>query len=263
MIERRAPRRDTHRSSATLAAWPGLLIAAVLVWAMVTTEADLSRLGAAGPRLLDFLARMIPPDFTIWPEVWQGLQETLRIAVIGTFGGVILSAILGPLAADTIAPRWVTRPVRAALALMRAVPLILVAMLMVSAVGLGPLPGILAIVLHGTGMLAKFYAEAIEDVDRAPVAALDSTGATMLQRLRFAVWPQMAPVVLRDTIFRFELNLRESLILGIVGAGGIGFYIQTYIRSFQYPKAATVTLAVVAIVIVIELVNAALRRRVS
>ena len=103
----------------------------------------------------------------------------------------------------------------------------------------------------------------IEDVDRGPVAALESAGASMLQRLRYAVWPQMAPTILRDTIFRFELNLRESLILGVVGAGGIGFYIQTYIRSFQYQKAATVTLAIVAVVVAIEILNAALRRRVS
>lgn len=244
-------------------AWPGLLIAAVLLWAMATADVDLARLGASGPRLADFLDRMMPPDLSVWPEVTRGMLETLRIAVIGTFGGVILSAILGPLAASTITPPWVHGPVRAVLAVLRAVPLILVAMLMVSAVGLGPLPGILAVILHGTGMLAKFYAEAIEDVDRAPVAALESAGASLLQRLRYAVWPQMAPTILRDTIFRFELNLRESLILGVVGAGGIGFYIQTYIRSFQYPKAATVALAIVAVVVAIEIVNAALRRRMS
>lgn len=244
-------------------AWPSLVIAAAFLWALTTTEVDLARLGEAGPRLGDFLARMAPPDFSIWPEVARGLIETLRIALIGTLGCIILSAILGPLAAATIAPVWVHGPVRALLAVLRAVPLILVAMLMVSAVGLGPLPGILAIILHGTGMLAKFYAEAIEDVDRAPVAALDSAGATLLQRLRFAIWPQMAPVIVRDTIFRFELNLRESLILGVVGAGGIGFYIQTYIRSFQYQKAATVALAIVAVVIAIEIVNAALRRRMT
>ena len=82
-----------------------------------------------------------------------------------------------------------------------------------------------------------------------------------MARLRHSIWPQMAPVVARDTIFRFELNLRESLILGIVGAGGIGFYIQTYVRSFQYDKAASVTLAVIVMVITIETINVALRRR--
>ena len=132
---------------------------------------------------------------------------------------------------------------------------------MVGAVGLGPLPGIIAVAFHATGMLAKFYAEAIDGVSRAPIAALESAGAGPLARLRYAIWPQMAPVVARDTIFRFELNLRESLILGIVGAGGIGFYIQTYVRSFQYDKAASVTLAVIAMVIAIEAINVALRRR--
>lgn len=250
------------RYRALPAAWPGLAIAAIVLWALATTEADLARLAASPARLADFLARMWPPDPSVRGEVWRGLMETLRIAIIGTLGSVVLSAVLGPLAASTLAPPVVTRPVRAVLAILRGVPLILVAMLMVGAVGLGPLPGILAIMLHGTGMLAKFYAEAIEDVAPAPVAALESTGASLLQRLRFAIWPQMAPAILRDTIFRFELNLRESLILGVVGAGGIGFYIQTYIRSFQYEKAATVTLAVLAIVLAIEAANAALRRRV-
>jgi len=252
-------RPETRRSS--FVPWSSFAIAVVVVWALATTEADPGRLAAAGPRLADFLSRMWPPDLSVWPEVWQGLTETLRIAILGTLGCVVLSAVLGPLAASSLAPDWVTRPVRALLALLRGVPLILVAMLMVGAVGLGPLPGILAVVLHGTGMLAKFYAEAIEDVDARPVAALESAGASLPQRLRYAIWPQMAPAILRDTIFRFELNLRESLVLGVVGAGGIGFYIQTYIRSFQYPKAATVTLAVVAIVILIETLNAAIRRR--
>jgi phosphonate transport system permease protein len=133
-------------------------------------------------------------------------------------------------------------------------------MLMVGAVGLGPLPGILAIAFHATGMLAKFYAEAIEGVDRAPMEALESAGATFLQKLWFATWPQMAPDIVRDTLFRFEMNLRESLILGIVGAGGIGFYIQTYVRTFQYEKVATLTIVVVLFVIVIEVANNAIRR---
>jgi len=139
----------------------------------------------------------------------------------------------------------------------------LVAMLMVGAVGLGPLPGILAITFHATGMLAKFYAEAIDNVAIGPVAALESAGASSLQKLRYGIWPQMAPVILRDTVFRFELNLRESLVLGIVGAGGIGLYIQTYVRSFQYEKASTVTLAIVALVLLSELVNTLLKKRFS
>jgi phosphonate transport system permease protein len=102
--------------------------------------------------------------------------------------------------------------------------------------------------------------QAIEGVDRAPLEAIDSAGATFLQKLRFGAWPQMAPDIVRDTLFRFEMNLRESLILGIVGAGGIGFYIQTYVRTFQYEKVATLTIVVVVFVVAIELANGAIRR---
>ncbi|MDA7429179.1 phosphonate ABC transporter, permease protein PhnE [Primorskyibacter aestuariivivens] len=241
--------------------WAGLFVAGVLLWSLITTDVELSRLLSAGPRIADFFGRMFPPDPTIMDEIWKGSAETLRIAILGTLGAVFFSVPLGILASETMVSAAVHRPVRTVLAFIRAIPLILVAMLMVGAVGLGPLPGIIAVAFHATGMLAKFYAEAIDGVSRAPIAALESAGAGPLLRLRYAIWPQMAPVVARDTIFRFELNLRESLILGIVGAGGIGFYIQTYVRSFQYDKAASVTIAVVIMVIAIEGINVALRRR--
>lgn len=241
--------------------WAGILIAGVVLWSLISTDVQLSRLLSAGPRIADFFGRMFPPDPTIMSEIWKGSAETLQIAILGTVGAVILSVPLGILASETMVSAAVYRPIRTVLAFIRAIPLILVAMLMVSAVGLGPLPGIIAVAFHATGMLAKFYAEAIDGVSRAPIAALESAGAGPLLRLRHAIWPQMAPVVARDTIFRFELNLRESLILGIVGAGGIGFYIQTYVRSFQYDKAASVTIAVVIMVISIEAINVALQRR--
>jgi len=243
--------------------WAGLLVVGVVLWSLITTDVELSRLLSAGPRIADFLGRMFPPDPTVMDEIWKGSAETLRIAILGTVGAVILSFPLGILASETMVSATVHRPILTVLAFIRAIPLILVAMLMVGAVGLGPLPGIIAVAFHATGMLAKFYAEAIDGVSRAPIAALESAGAGPLLRLRHAIWPQMAPVVARDTIFRFELNLRESLILGIVGAGGIGFYIQTYVRSFQYDKAASVTIAVVIMVIAIEALNVALRRKVS
>lgn len=237
------------------------LVSGAIVWSFMTTDVEMSRLMSAGPRIAEFFGRMFPPDPTVMREIVKGSAETLRIAILGSLGAVILSAPLGILASETMVSPVLYRPVRMLLAFVRAIPLILVAMLMVGAVGLGPLPGIIAVAFHATGMLAKFYAEAIDGVSRAPVAALESAGAGPLVRLRHAVWPQMAPVVVRDTIFRFELNLRESLILGIVGAGGIGFYIQTYVRSFQYDKAASVTLAVVIMVVAIEALNVALRRR--
>jgi phosphonate transport system permease protein len=110
-------------------------------------------------------------------------------------------------------------------------------------------------------MLGKFYAEAFENADRAPLEALQSTGASWLQTIRFGAFTQVAPDLARDTLFRFELNLRESLVLGLVGAGGIGFYIQLYIRAFQYDKVATLTLVVLAMVIATEQLSVWIRRR--
>ncbi len=161
----------------------------------------------------------------------------------------------------TLAPTWVHQPIKWTLATIRSVPLILLALMFVSAVGLGPFPGVLAVALHSTGMLAKFYAEAFENARSGPLEALDSAGANWLQRVRFGVLPQVAPDLARDTLFRFELNLRESLILGLVGAGGIGFYIQLYARSFQYEKVATLSLIVLVMVVGVEQISVALRSR--
>jgi phosphonate transport system permease protein len=259
-----ADRRERAREGQVLRQWwmqfsLSITLALLIVWSWTGSEIDLGRLAQSGGRIVDFLARMVPPDLSVLPVVVESSAETLRIAILGTCGCIVFSVVLGLLAAETLTPAWVNRPIKALLAVIRGIPLILVAMLMVGAVGLGPLPGILAIAFHATGMLAKFYAEAIEGVDPVPMEALDSTGATFLQKLRFGAWPQMAGNIVRDTLFRFELNLRESLILGIVGAGGIGFYIQTYVRTFQYEKVATLTLVVVAFVVLIELANGAIR----
>lgn len=236
-----------------------LTVGALVVWAWVASDIDTQRLADSGGRIADFLDRMFPPDWSVLPTVVDASLETFRIALLGTVASVLLSLVLGILASRSVTPPFVHVPLKWLLAAIRAIPLILVAMLMVGAVGLGPLPGILAIAFHSTGMLAKFYAEAIEGIPAGSLAALDSAGATWLQKLRFGAWPLVAPDLVRDTLFRFELNIRESLVLGLVGAGGIGFYIQTYVRTFQYDKAATLTLVVVIFVILIELLNHVVR----
>ncbi len=235
-------------------------IGIVVVVAWHDLGIDTSRLGASGGRLLEFLQRLVPPDLSVLGIVTQAAVETMEIALIGTAFSFILSVPLGLLAAGTVTPAWVHVPVKWLLAAIRGIPLILVAMIMVGAVGLGPLPGVLAIAFHSTGMLAKFFAEAFESVDNRPLAALSSAGASAIQIHWFGTLPQIAPDLLRDVMFRFELNLRESLVLGLVGAGGIGFYIQTYIRSFQYQKVATLTIVVLIMVIFIEIITYGLRR---
>ncbi len=248
-----------HRTSD----WSGFMVSAsvgaLVLWAYVASDIDTGRLAESGGRIGAFLDRMFPPDWSVLPTVVESSLETFRIALLGTAVSIVLSLILGVLAARTVTPPFIHLPLKWLLAAIRAIPLILVAMLMVGAVGLGPLPGILAIAFHSTGMLAKFYAEAIEGIPSGSLAALDSAGATWVQKLRFGAWPLVAPDLVRDTLFRFELNLREALVLGLVGAGGIGFYIQTYVRTFQYDKAATLTIVIIVFVVLIELLNHVVR----
>jgi len=236
------------------------VIAVLVAWAWHGTEFDPAKLGEGLPRLAEFFTRMVPPDLTVAETVALSTVETLQIALLGTVLSAVASLVLGLLGAANLTPPWVHQPVKWLLGALRGIPVILLALIFVSAVGLGPLPGVLTIAVHATGMLGKFYAEAFENADPMPLEALQSTGASWLQTIRFGALTQVAPDLARDTLFRFELNLRESLVLGLVGAGGIGFYIQLYIRAFQYDKVATLTLVVLAMVIATEQLSVWVRR---
>jgi phosphonate transport system permease protein len=238
-----------------------LVILALIVWAWHGTGFDPGQLAGSLPRLAEFFARMVPPDWSVAQTVVEGTLETLQIALLGTALAVVASLVLGLLGAANLTPAWVHQPVKWLLGILRAIPLLLLALIFVAAVGLGPVPGVLTIAVHATGMLGKFYAEAFENADPAPLEALDSVGASWAQKIRFGALTQVAPDLARDTLFRFELNLRESLVLGLVGAGGIGFYIQLYIRAFQYDKVATLTLVVLLMVVAIEQLSVWIRRR--
>ncbi len=233
----------------------------LVAWSFTGLDFDLKRLLTSFPRMAEFIGRMFPPNMSVAKTVFSSTVETLQIAFTGTVLSAIISFPLGLLGAENLSPGWVHQPVKWILGILRGIPIILLALMFVSTVGLGPFPGILAIAIHSTGMLGKFYAEAFENARPGPLEALDSAGANWLQKVRFGVLTQVSPDIVRDTLFRFELNLRESLILGLVGAGGIGFYIQLYIRSFQYDKVATLTIVVLVMVVIVEQLSVAIRRR--
>ena len=138
------------------------------------------------------------------------------------------------------------------LGLIRSIPIIVVAMLFVVAVGLGPFAGALAIAFHSIGMLGKFYAEEFETADQGIINAVGGTGATWNQTMRFGLLPQCVPQVVAFTIYRFEMNFRDATFLGLVGAGGIGYYIQLYVRGFQYDKVAVLLLVIIVVVALID-----------
>lgn len=238
-----------------------LLFIGLIAWAWRGSDFAFGKLIVGLPRMAEFFSRMVPPDLKVAATVLQATGETVQIALLGTVLSAVVSFFSGVLAATNLTPAWVHQPVRWVLSILRAIPMILLALVFVSTVGLGPFPGVLAVAFHSTGMLGKFYAEAFENARRSPVEALDSAGATWWQRVRFGILTQVAPDLARDTLFRFELNFRDSLVLGLVGAGGIGFYIQLYIRAFQYDKVATLTIVVLLMVVMVEQISVAVRSR--
>lgn len=194
----------------------------------------------------------MPPDWSVTGLVSRSIAETLLITLVGTALAMIVSLPLGFLAATNISPPWISHPVKWFLGLIRSIPLIVVALIFVAAVGLGPFPGALAIAFHSVGMLAKFYAEEFETADKGVLNAVQGTGASWLQTLRFGLLPQSMPQLVAFTVFRFEMNFRDATVLGLVGAGGIGYYVQLYVRGFQYEKVAILLLVIIVVVTLLD-----------
>lgn len=234
---------------------------AVLAWAAWDTGADPMRLIRGLPWILDFLRRMLPPDPRVLPAALAGAVTTVEIALLGTAAAAVLALPLGFASARNVAAPALFHPARALLNVFRSVDTLVYALIFVAAVGLGPFPGILAVVAYTTTSLAKLASEAIEGVDPGPVDAVTATGATRLQVLRFGVLPQVLPLFLSYALYRLETNIRAATVLGFVGAGGIGFYLQTYLRMIDYPAASTVLLVTVAMVIVVDGLSSRLRAR--
>jgi phosphonate transport system permease protein len=234
---------------------------AVLAWVAWDTEADPTRLARGLPWMLDFLRRLVPPDLSVLPAALAGAVKTVEIALLGTAVAAVLALPLGFVAARNVAPKGLFQTARMVLNVFRSVDTLVYALLFVAAVGLGPFPGVLAVVAYTTTSLAKLYSEAIEGIDAGPVDAITATGASRLQVLRFGVLPQVLPLFLSYVLYRLETNIRAATVLGFVGAGGIGFYLQTYLRMIDYSAASTVLLVTVAMVMVVDGISSRLRAR--
>jgi len=238
------------------------VVSALVVWSFWWCEVSPRALATATPQFTEFASRLWPPDLSVLKTVVRSTGETLLMAFAGTVLSIIISLPLGFLAASNVSPAWVSSPIKWMLGLLRSIPLIVVAIMFVVGVGLGPFPGVLAIAFHSVGMLGKFYAEEFETAERGIVQAIDGTGATWLQTIRFGLLPQSIPQLVAFTVYRLEMNFRDAAVLGYVGAGGIGWEIKKYVGSFQYDKVATLLLVIIAVVTMLDLLTYWVRKRV-
>ncbi len=210
-----------------------------------------------------FARDFFPPDFTEWRTYVHEMWVTVAVALWGTVLAIVCAVPFGLMSAHNLAPRWVLHPVRRLMDACRAINEMVFAMLFIVAVGLGPFAGVLALWVHTTGVLAKLFAEAVEAIDPRPAEGVRATGATPLDEIIYGVLPQVMPLWISYALYRFESNVRSAMVVGMVGAGGIGVVLYEEIRSFDYAQTCAVLIMVIAVVTAIDLISARLRARVT
>jgi phosphonate transport system permease protein len=242
-----------------LFAW-GLALA-LLSWSWRGAEMAPGDLIRDAGNMTELARDFFPPDFKDWRLYLEEMLVTLHIAVWGTLLAIFCAIPLGLLSAENVAPWWIRHPVRRLMDALRSINEMVFAMIFVAAVGLGPFPGVLALFVHTTGVLAKLFAEAVETIDPGPVEGVRATGASALQEIVFGVIPQVVPLWISYSLYRFESNVRSATVVGMVGAGGIGVILWESVRGFQFPQTAAIMIAIIITVSLLDIASQALRRR--
>jgi len=235
------------------------VIIAVIIAASYNIDANPIDFVEGLPNLVIIAEEMTQVEPKLFETAFWSMLETIEMAFIGTMIGVVIAMPLSMLAARNLNSKWVYAPIRALLAAIRTFPSILWAIIFVIMVGLGPFAGVLAIIMYTIGFVAKLQYESIETVDSDPMDTVSSIGVSKWQLIRYVVIPESAPHLLSQILYMFDYNVRQTSILGLVGAGGIGFYIINYIKFFEYGKAAVFMLVVLATVLIIDWVSVKIR----
>lgn len=235
-----------------------------LLLATATIDVNWVRVYEGLDRGWRFLQGFLVPDFTSrWRDIAIGLQESLTMTVCSTIVGILISIPIGVGAARNLAPAPVYYVCRSIIAVSRAFQEIIIAILLVAMFGFGPFAGFLTLAFATIGFIAKLLAEAIEEIDEKQAEAIRATGASWLQLVNYAVQPQVMPRLIGLSLYRFDINFRESAVIGIVGAGGIGATLNTSIDRYEYSSAGAVLILIIVIVMLAEYGSSLIRKRIQ
>ena len=237
----------------------------VLIFVVKDLEIDFIKLMTDSSKYFgDILSRMLPPDFSNFQELIYAMFETIEIAFLGTFIAIVLSIPLGLFSARNLAPNYFVYILsKTIIIFFRAIPEFIMAMILVIAIGFGAMPGVLALGLHTMGFLAKFYAEDIEHINEGPIDALKSSGATKSQIISFGVIPQILPSFVANNLYILDRNVRMATMLGIVGAGGIGYELQSSFRMFEYERVSAIIILIFVTIFIIDHLSAFIRSKIK
>ncbi len=242
-----------------------LLVAGIVAYgfaALLTVDVDPTRIAEGLGRAGEFLGGLLRPDFTTrWSDIRAGLVESLAMTLAATLVGLVLSIPLGLGAARNLVPAPVYAVCRGLLALFRAFHEIILAILFVAMFGFGPFAGVITLVVGTVGFLGKLLAEAVEEMDPRPVEALTTAGGTWPSRIVFGVFPQVMPRILGLALYRLDINFRESAVIGLVGAGGIGATLTTAFSRYEFESVSAILILIIALVFAAEVVSGRLRKR--
>jgi phosphonate transport system permease protein len=232
-----------------------------LVLATSTVDVNWSRVYDGLERGQRFVLGFLQPDFTSrWKDISQGLIESLTMTLTSTVIGVAVSVPIGIGAARNLAPRWVYGICRSIIAVSRALQEVIIAIFFVAMFGFGPFAGFLTLSFATIGFIAKLLADDIEEIEEAQAEAVRATGASWAQLVNYAVQPQVMPRLIGLSLYRLDINFRESAVIGIVGAGGIGATLNTAIDRYEYDSAGAILLIIIGIVMVAEYSSSYLRK---
>lgn len=238
-------------------AWLGLL--AYVIYASAQLDISWERVGIGLENAARFFDRLFPPNFDRWELLWKGLRESLEIAVLASAFGILLALPLGLAAARNLMPGWVSWPARLLIVLARSFHPVIVAILFVKAVGFGALAGILALTLASIGFIGKLCTEAIEEISDKEVEAVRATGAPFASVLAYGVVPQVFSRFIGFSTYQLDSNLRNSTMVGIVGAGGIGGTLFAAFQRFDYDFVCAILIAIISLIMVGEILATAVR----
>ena len=237
----------------------------ILTLIIIDLEINFVKLFSDSSKYLgDIISRMLPPDFSNFQNLIYSMIETIEIAFLGTFIAISLSIPIGLFSARNLAPNYgVFLLARTITIFFRAIPEFIIAMILVIAIGFGAMPGVLALGIHTMGFLAKFYAEDIEHVNKGPIEALKSSGASKRQIISFAIIPQIIPSFIANNLYIFDRNIRMATMLGIVGAGGIGYELQSSFRMFEYQKVSAIIVIIFITIFIIDHLSSFIRSKIN